>query len=806
MKNIFRGIPLIAIALLGGFLTACGGGDTQKSTTAAALDTSLKTADGLTLSTTALMFAGAPIDFIASQTITVTTTNANVNSLQVTLDGDTTTTKWLSASKPVLNNGTATVNVSVFRSFPTLSVGVYNGVVRVAAVGNSGALIAYREVAVQYVLTASTPSNLGTSLVFNSAANADVSPNPKIVTNANLIASDTLVTTYSGAAIGWLSATRVGASPTTLQVSVSPSNTLKPGITYYARLFIIATDWKARIVDVSYTIEAAPNTPPVPTPPNSGNAVLSPATLSYVINGATTESALTQSITVGNAASLAWTALSTSRWLKLTSPKDVNTLVSSGPLGTSTNVNITLVKTELTKLPFGTQTATVEFTFGSDNTATKATLTVTLNMAQPKIDHIAPNVALSNVAGQNVIVRGSGFKVSPVPTQIFLGTTPVAVTNIVSDSELRATLPDTLSKADYNVAFESANNPPVVSRTEATLAVVDQVAYTNQSITFAPGTKTLLKAVYDAQRASILVAFAYPSVSASSSDFYGSVARYTYNASNAAFELYTPSIASSIYQLQDIALSTDGSTLLALTSTSIVPVDPTALRAGAPIALRLSNSQSIGGLKRLAVTNDGYALLTTNSTTQYRYNIRSGMTTALVVNSFYSIVADKIIASGDGSQLYMSTSLSPYSILQYLASTGSVSAVSLNTWSNPGFGVDRFGTRAIFNGYTVYDPSNMTLPLGTLPTSTAGTSVLLSPNGQRAYICCNTNLSTTPATSVPHAYNITSHDPAAGGYAEVTLTTPTIPSSSSPYQMAITADGKALFIVGDTGIAVVATP
>ena len=170
-------------------------------------------------------------------------------------------------------------------------------------------------------------------------------------------------------------------------------------------------------------------------------------------------------------------------------------------------------------------------------------------------DAIAPYVGTSNIAGE-VILRGRGFL--PATTVTFGGITGT-IASIPGDTEIRASYPATLAAGTYAVAL---NNGSIAFT--ALLTIVDPPAYASSTLAYPVFPQQVRGLVYDAERSALLVGAGF----ANSSD--NLILRY---ASSNGFWSTVPQTIT-IPDLRDIALSVDGSRLLAIDDDSMSQIDP----------------------------------------------------------------------------------------------------------------------------------------------------------------------------------------------------------------------------------------
>jgi len=567
----------------------------------------------------------------------------------------------------------------------------------------------------------------------------------------------TAVVNYSAGASGWLSVPPSGTAPGTLTVGVGTTN-LAPG-TYTATLNVVSTATRTVSIGVTYLV-------------GSSSLTLNPSSLAFTIDSASVAAALTKSVNVGaSGASLNWTAASSQPWVTV-SP-------SSGSSGTT--VSVSLVPARIDALDPGMRSATVTFSYtppGGGPTSTP--LAVSLNLLLPRVRSVTPYVATSGTR-REVILRGLGFN-NAAGAAVKFGSGPaVSSYTVVRDSEIRVTHPE-LTANSYRVSIANQLN---LVRSTADLVVVDAPGYSATTIAYPnPTAKQALNIAYDAQRKALLVGVAYPSAGQS-----GDIFRYTFSGSAwSATPASTP-----VSAFRDMALSLDGTKLIAVSELSINQLDPSTLAAGTRTSAPFSPPFFLSGV---ALANDGNGVVTTGtqgggSTNVYQYSVGGGSFSA-PIGSLFSAVGG---ASADGSRaLFVQGSSPPQNVFQYTASNSAFSSVGLAlAQALRGPVLDRSATRIVLNGSLVYDANFQ--QLGKIPDSLA---VVLSVNGSKAYgYSSGTQL---------HTYNLNSTLDTNGFFPEIGSGTTLAGDPGSNPVMTMSPDGGSLFIAGADAIVVVPAP
>ncbi len=218
------------------------------------------------------------------------------------------------------------------------------------------------------------------------------------------------------------------------------------------------------------------------------------------------------------------------------------------------------------------------------------TVTTTYQIS-PVLAYVAPAIAVTGIP-DTAVIRGIGFE-SYAIAGVKFGDVAATSMTIVSNSEIRATYP-ALAAGTYPISLDVPSEPGVFAGAPV-LTAIDPVNYAALALPW-PAPVTAVRAlVYDAQRGAVLTVTDAGG---------GELLRYPY-----AGGAWGPAATAGLANLQDAALSTNGSQLLALTTTQVVPIDPATLVPGAPVAAPSLPDGNF--LKNLAVTNVDFAIITT---------------------------------------------------------------------------------------------------------------------------------------------------------------------------------------------------
>jgi hypothetical protein len=449
------------------------------------------------------------------------------------------------------------------------------------------------------------------------------------------------------------------------------------------------------------------------------------------------------------------------------------------------------VAAELDKLDSGQYTANVTMTPTSGDAVV---VPVTLSVTRTQVNYASPYAELSGAQG-NVIVRGENFDLIH-PTAIQFGSTAATSFTVLSDTEIHATHPP-LSAGTYTVHVVNTEG---IDRTRAQLVVADAQAHAAAALAYpSAGLQYPLDLIYDAGRATLLVAMVHPSQGISSTE----LDRYSYATGTG----WSSASSTLLPNFGAMALTADGGKLLVGTQdptssfgSEINELDP------ASLATQLTTSvQNFGPPTHIAVVNDGRAILTGGSNALEPIMSYTELRPQVVpldphVNGPTYVYNGVVAASGDGSTATITDGLEG-AIMQWNASTEQLSSAQSSNvfyWAN----LNRDGSRKLVGGSggatQVYDASLN--PIGTLPSTTL--VGVLAPLGQRAY--------TYDINGTVRVFDLTTPPGAQSMFPEIlpAITPSASPSTnqSNPLKMVITPDGGTVFIAGDQQIIVLSVP
>jgi hypothetical protein len=400
-------------------------------------------------------------------------------------------------------------------------------------------------------------------------------------------------------------------------------------------------------------------------------------------------------------------------------------------------------------------------------------------------DSLTPRVVAANAVGE-VILRGRNF---PTAATVSFGSASAASVNVVSSSEIRATHPP-LAPGNYSVAINAGS----VAFSGA-LSVVAETSYAPVFLPNPPGTAHVLSLDFDEERQAIFAGL-LPAGAAEPK-----LIRYAYEGTSWG----APTLVDVTGLPEQVRLAPDGSRLLVLRThnipvdSSIDEFDPMTLDAGASTALPVSLRGNA-----FVFVNDGSALVAiggSGSQRQYLYAV--GSREFVLLDQFLTSFA--AVASLDGSRAILFGDGG--NNLLYDASSGRIrnvpSSVSGSGQARPS--ANRTGSR-IQSGTAVYDSELRAI--GYTPGSHV--AAVINGTGTRLY-------SAFPGDTndpLPQLYAYDVDAPTSGGQQPLLSQVagpiplpddPGLISTPSP-EMAISADGRTLFIGGFRGIVVMPAP
>ena len=401
----------------------------------------------------------------------------------------------------------------------------------------------------------------------------------------------------------------------------------------------------------------------------------------------------------------------------------------------------------------------------------------------PIVRQVAPYVGTSN-AEESVILRGQGFSKVSIASVKF-GATAVSTFTVVNDNVIQVKHP-ALAAGTYAVNIDAPTAPMVIT-SSANLVVVDAPSYTATTLTYPSASPQIAQLLYDAERRALLVAVSPPLTGSQ-------ILRFAFVSGTT----WGPVTSFTRDNLSDIALSTNGQELFALSRTELIQINPASFTvdvatAGPSLATNVF-------LKNLGVLNNGNALVTTGyssslGTPLYLYSAREN---TFSLASATSLDNASTRVSADGSLVVLpggnSTLTYATTVYRYNAATSifSSSGIVLNQ-NSVAPALDRSATRIVLNGTNIYD--NMSSLFGTLPATTL--AVVLKPDASRAY--------TFDSDSKLHSFDI-SASASGSAYTELGSGTVLAGNPGTGVKMTISPDGGTVFIAGSNMIVVQPSP
>jgi len=350
-------------------------------------------------------------------------------------------------------------------------------------------------------------------------------------------------------------------------------------------------------------------------------------------------------------------------------------------------------------------------------------------------DVVAPRVAVSSVGGR-VILRGANLAgTSSVMLRSNSSGTTVQASNVtqVSATEVRASYP-ALATGTYSVVLNAGAVPFT-----GTLVAMPAANPAPTTLKFDPAPSRISTLIYDAERARLLVATAATTPS---------------NNTLVAFSdpnLRTRSVVP-LANVRDLAFSADGLRLLAITDTEVLELDAGQLT----VTGRVTAPTLSGGarLQRIAVANDGKAIISTGglnvtaATPALLYDTVTRTfdpTPLAMLNTSGEVEVPGLVASADGSHIYITQSTSAQPILDYSASTGTLSrsAIMFQHMRDQALAVDQSGQRLVpyrIGTIPVVVRDGGFNQVGTFGNLVNPIAIALNRQGTRAYVLDNNGM------------------------------------------------------------------
>ncbi len=412
-----------------------------------------------------------------------------------------------------------------------------------------------------------------------------------------------------------------------------------------------------------------------------------------------------------------------------------------------------------------------------------------LNATAP--DAVTPHASAAGSPG-DVIIRGRDLgSVSSVQ----FGNTPATSVRVVSATEVRASFPAMVS-GSYPVTL---NNGAIAF--QGAMAVVTSLDLQGLLLSY-PGAAPdrVTATVYDEQRRALLVLLSNANTPANNR-----VVRYTRSARTwIATTIAAPG-------LNDFVLANDGSRLIGVADSGVVEMTPDTLITLRTVPAPATNDKGVR-LQRLALANDGMALIAAGGAgflaPAFLYSTANGSFTPLNNSSLLESGAASVVASADGSHVFVTQSLSDRPILDYDASTGIVAAqpVSIRHVRDQALAVDQRGTRIVaYDGRPAasqlldgrFNPLGQLQGAGITALPSPAAAVVINRPGTRALALDGDGHATLYDLSAPRRGNIVAQLNLPSAMPAMAM------MASSTIKTATTADGLTAFMASANGVAVV---
>lgn len=413
-------------------------------------------------------------------------------------------------------------------------------------------------------------------------------------------------------------------------------------------------------------------------------------------------------------------------------------------------------------------------------------------------DTVTPYVVDSNFAGQQIILRGSGFTATSTAS---LGGNAATV-QFVSGTELRVTPPAAVLNVPGTYSIQVTGGT-----FGGSLAVVSPAVFPADFLPHPASPWATKSLEYDAVRRALFV----------TGGSAGGTELKRYNFDTMANDWAAPAQAPGPLPagLRQLRMSHDGSALLALAATdnpvlatAIYEYAPTSFAVMANTSLQQDPANSPIFAESFALSNDGSLILQTRlagSGTTYpvRFDTQDRVFTHLIIERDQQLGS---VAPGNGSFVLLDNGTPP--MIRYNSSTASITRglggrVLLPVFSGQQPSADLTGAR-FQSAHAIVDSSFLLLGY----TSDAGVAAaaVINRAGTRAHVFepagngqIRTYDLTVAATGSPLRYAELAGSPTA-------LPVGNHPGTAAEYRMTITPDGGTVFISGSAGITVQPVP
>ncbi|MBD3669599.1 MAG: IPT/TIG domain-containing protein [Gammaproteobacteria bacterium] len=447
-----------------------------------------------------------------------------------------------------------------------------------------------------------------------------------------------------------------------------------------------------------------------------------------------------------------------------------------------TKIYVTVPVPDPDVLGIGTHTGSIAITSGGHTNSVSVTYTV--EAGTPAVSQVSPYVTVSGQT-QTVTIRGGGFTNfgTTIPTVSF-GGTPGTNATVVNDTTITVDTPSLFAQPqgyEVTVSGSSVNFP-----SSATLKVISTTNYADASIAYnsAPPRKVL----FDDERRAIYAVNAIDN----------RLEKYTYNGSS--WDATPTTLSLSGTTIADVALSTDGSTLIMVKNDNFVyEVNPDTMllqgstQAYTPFTGTLNCSSYDACLDRVAHTSDGRIMAVNNNTSYvrdfYLYDPASNTVEAssnLFTYPDNGLRSPEVYGSATGDRVFLTDTYDP----RFYDSMNR-SFISFSSASADPVALDGDGT-VIASGYNVYKDSGLGYnSQSTIPGSGTIDAMALSYDGNTAYIY--------------RAGDIEAYDISLASPPPATPVTP-MASPGTGVQMILSRDEGTAILAGSSALVIVDLP
>lgn len=535
---------------------------------------------------------------------------------------------------------------------------------------------------------------------------------------------------------------------------------------------------------------------PPPPPPTGATLSISPTTLMFSAASPTAAAPPPQPITATISGTLSGMLFFRAELVTGANVVSVSNVIV---MGTTASANVVPAAPSTLTTTGGTFTSTVRVRACVNDAScatgelqgSPQTITATYVIGAPAAnadssrDVVAPRVAVASVAGQFILRGASLSGTDTVELRSNNSSTTVQASTVtqVSATEVRVSYP-ALASGTYSVVLNSGRVPFTGS-----LVVMPAASLPPTMLMFGETPERIAALVYDAERNRLLVATGSTSAPGN----------------NKLFTFTGPGLAPGMRpfpDLRDFTFSADGQRLLAITDSQVLELDASLMMTrsiAAPAGVRL---------QRIAVANDGKAIISTAGqglTPAFLYDtVRRAFDPAPLAMLSTSGESDApwLVASADGSHIYITQSASAQPILDYSASTGTLSrsAMAFVHMPDQALAVDQSGSRIV--PYATRTAATRTMDIRVLDGSFNQVGLLgadpvaiaLNRQGTRAYVLDINNLLRN--------YRLVTGVPGTTQFELLDATILSSPAGNASIKTGVTHDGATVFFAGVRGVVV----